>query len=190
MVLAPGRPATEVALLSLSEGAERQGWRIVEGTDLGARRRAESPAPAVVSRSLARALGLGPGSAVPLRVLISGAASAVPIVTFTVVGVAEFQFEGNGAEALATTFDAFQRARASMSSDTADLILVASRPPIEAPATVAAISARRQDVHAFSNEQIGSASARTDSLLPSDLLRARRSPSVRLPLVTACSRYR
>jgi putative ABC transport system permease protein len=154
IVLVPDRPATEVALLNLSEGAERQGWRVVEGTDLGGLRRTESPAPAVVSRSLARALGLGPGSALPLRVMISGAASAVPIVTFTVVGIADFQFEGNGAEALATTYDAFQRARASMSTDTADLILVASRPPIEAPATVAAISARRQDVHAFSNEQI------------------------------------
>jgi putative ABC transport system permease protein len=155
MVLGPNRPATEVTVINLSPGAERQGWHVVEGVDLDAGRPAGSgAATAVVSRPLSRALGLVPGSAVPLRVLIPGAASAVPVVTFTVVGIADFQFESGGGYALATTLDGFDRARASTSTESADVILVASRPAIEARTTVAAIADRLKDVHAFSNEQI------------------------------------
>jgi putative ABC transport system permease protein len=153
-VLTPGHPPTEVALLNVSEGAQRRAWRIVEGADLRSRPRVDTAAPAIVSRSLGRALGLEPGSAVPLRVMVSDAASAVPIVTFTVVGIADFQFEEDAGHTLATTFDAFQRARASMSSEAADVILVASRASTDTIGTVTAIAARRKDVHAFSNEQI------------------------------------
>ena len=157
IVLGPNHPATEVTLINLSPGAERQGWHLVQGVDLGDDRQTGSraaAATAVVSRPLSRALGLVPGSAVPLRVLIPGAASAVPVVTFTVVGVADFQFESGGGYALATTLDGFDRARASTSAESADVILVASRPAIEARTTVAAIADRLKDVHAFSNEQI------------------------------------
>ena len=56
-------------------------------------------------------------------------------------------------DAVATTFDAFRRARAS-TADAADLILVASRPQVESSATVAAIERRRPDVRAYSNAQM------------------------------------
>jgi putative ABC transport system permease protein len=169
MVLVPNRSATEVTLLNVTavsraadapassartRDAEREGWRIVEGVDLGSRGPTASPFPAVVSRALGRALSLAPGSALPLRVVVSGATSVVPLITFTVVGVADFQLDGGGAYAVATTLEAFQHARASLSSESADVILVASRPPADAARAVAAIADRQHAVHAFSNEQI------------------------------------
>jgi putative ABC transport system permease protein len=154
MALVPRRHATEAELISVSGGAGRQGWRIVDGVDLGTAPHAGLAAPAVVSRALSRALDLVPGSALPLRVLLPGAASAVPLVTFNVVGIGDFQVEDTGAHVVATTFDAFQRARGAISSEAADVILVASQPSVDAAATVAAIARRRTDVHAFSNEQI------------------------------------
>jgi putative ABC transport system permease protein len=154
MALVSNHAAAEVALLNVSEGAERQGWHIVAGADLGSPRPAGSGYPAVVNQTLSRAMGLVPGSALPLRVLVAGATSAVPLVTFTVVGVADFELDLGGAYAVATTVEGFQRARASLSDQSADIILIASRPPADAAAAVAAITNRRQDVHAFTNEQI------------------------------------
>jgi putative ABC transport system permease protein len=154
VVLAAGHAPTEVELFNVSAGVERQGWRIVEGVDLDPLARTASAAPAVVSRPLSRALGVAPGSTLRLRVLGSAAATALPTATFTVAGVADFQFDNDTAYAVATTFDAFQRARASMPSDTADVILVSSRSPNPPSSTAAAIAARRKDVHVFSNEQI------------------------------------
>jgi putative ABC transport system permease protein len=154
VVLVPGHAPTDVALLNVSAGAEGQGWRIVEGADLGALGQPASASPAVISRPLSQALGLSPGSPLPLRALTSGAASALPIVRFTVVGIADFQFENDGPYVLATTFEAFRRARASVSPDAADIILVASRQSTDAASTVAAIAGRRKDVLAFSNDQI------------------------------------
>jgi putative ABC transport system permease protein len=154
-VLTAGRGQMEVALVNLTEGAERRVWRLVAGQDLGpAVRTISSSPPAVINRGLAGSLGLAPGSTLQLRVIVSGTASALPAITLEVVGIADFQFDAADEYAVATTFDAFQRARASTASDTADLILVASRPQVEPSATAAAIERRRPDVRAYSNEQV------------------------------------
>jgi putative ABC transport system permease protein len=78
----------------------------------------------------------------------------VPATTFEVVGVADFEFDSADEYAVATTFDAFRRARASTASDAADVILVSSKPDVESSATAAAIERRRPDVRAYSNEQL------------------------------------
>jgi ABC-type lipoprotein release transport system permease subunit len=109
---------------------------------------------AVISRALSRALSASPGSTVSVRVLATGATSAVPTVTFTVAGTADVLVEGGGTYALVTTLDAFQRARSSVSGDSADLILVASKPAVDSGTTVAAVGARVKGVYAFSNEQL------------------------------------
>ena len=155
VVQIPGRRQVEVALVNLTEGAERRVWRLAAGRDLGADVRTNSASPpAVINRGLAEALALGPGSTLRLRVIVSGAASAVPATTFEVVGVADFEFDSADEYAVATTFDAFRQARASTASDAADVILVSSKPDVESSATAAAIERRRPDVRAYSNAQL------------------------------------
>jgi len=153
-VLVPRRGAVGVELVNLTEGAERHVWRLTAGEDLrhGVRTKTSSP-PAVISRGLAESLALAPGSTFRLRPIMSGMASALPAVTFEVIGTADFHFAAAGEDAVATTLEAFQRVRGS-ASDAADLILVTSRPAIESSATVAAIERQRPDVRAYSNDQV------------------------------------
>ena len=84
------------------------------------------PLPAVINQALAARLNLTPGSSLRLRVIVTGATSALPPTVFDVVGVAEFRFDSADEYVVATTFEGYQRARAS-TVDTADLILVASK---------------------------------------------------------------
>ncbi len=150
-----GGDRLDVTLLNVTEGAERQAWTLTSGEDLGDHARVDRSVPrAVVSRGLAEALQLAPGATIRLRGLVSGAASALPAVPFAVAGVADFADASGSEYVVATSFDAFQRVRSSPDADSADVILVASRPDVESSATVAAIERRRPDVRAFSNEDV------------------------------------
>jgi putative ABC transport system permease protein len=149
-VTGPGRPLAGVTVLSVSPGAERHAWRIVEGEDLG-EGHASDPPPLVINRKLARAASLSPGSRVRLRVALS-APSALPPVWFRVVGIAEFQFETAEDLSASTTGTGFDRAAGS--GDEADLVLVASRPESGPSAAAAAIQRLRPDVRVYSNEQV------------------------------------
>jgi putative ABC transport system permease protein len=150
-VTGPGRPLAGVTVLSVSPGAERHAWRIVEGEDLGGEGHASDPPPLVINRKLARAASLSPGSRVRLRVALS-APSALPPVWFRVVGIAEFQFETAEDLSASTTGTGFDRAAGS--GDEADLVLVASRPESGPSAAAAAIQRLRPDVRVYSNEQV------------------------------------
>jgi putative ABC transport system permease protein len=151
---ASNHPEAEIALVNVSEGAEQQGWRVVQGVNLDADSSKRLQAPAVVSRTLARTLGLSPGSTLSVRAEISGARSAAPVVPLTVVGLAEFEFDNAGASTVATTSDTFRRVRGSTGEDPADAILVASNSSSDAHAAAAAIAKARTDVRALSNEQL------------------------------------
>jgi putative ABC transport system permease protein len=153
VVLPSGRPADAVMLLSVSAGAERHAWHIVDGADLGGEKQPTDPPPLVISRKLAEAAGLSPGSPVRLRVALS-APSALPAVLFRVVGIAEFQFETAEDLSASTTVAGFERARGAGSGDEAELVLVASRAESGPSAAVAAIERVRSDVRAYSNEQV------------------------------------
>jgi putative ABC transport system permease protein len=150
VVLGPERPPARATLLSVSAGAERHAWRIVAGEDLGAQQ-ASDPPPLVISRKLAEAASLAPGSRVRLRVALS-TPSALPPVWFRVAGVAEFQFETAEDLSASTTAAGFDRAAGS--GDEADLVLVASRVESGPSAAAAAIRRLRPDVRAYSNEQV------------------------------------
>jgi putative ABC transport system permease protein len=150
-VVGPGRPVTGVTVLSVSPGAERHAWRIVEGEDLGGEGQASDPPPLVINRKLARAAALSPGSRVRLRVVLS-TPSALPPVWFRVAGIAEFQFETAEDLSASTTASGFERAAGS--SDEADLVLVASRDESGPSAAAAAIQRLRSDVRVYSNEQV------------------------------------
>ena len=152
VILGAGRP-TGVTLISVSDGADRRAWRLVAGERLGRGRPAGQPPPLIVNRTLADRLGLAPGSTVRLRIPLGGERSALPAVTFAVVGVAEFDFETSGELIASTTLDVFRRV-AEGARDEADLVMVVSRPPFGAVAAIAAIKRQRPDVRGYSNEQI------------------------------------
>jgi putative ABC transport system permease protein len=150
-VLGSGRPVAGATILSVSPGAERHAWRIVEGEDLGGEDPASDPPPLVINRKLAGAASLSPGSRVRLRVALS-APSALPPVWFRVVGIAEFQFETADDLSASTTASGLDRAAGS--GDEADLVLVASRAESGPSAAAAAIQRLRSDVRVYSNEQV------------------------------------
>jgi putative ABC transport system permease protein len=143
-----------VTLLHVSAGAERHAWRLLAGVALEPGPPSSDGPPLVVDRRLAERLALSPGSTARLRVSASDAPSALPALTFRVVGVAEFEFASPADLMAATTRDGFERARAGESSDEADIVLVRSRPEAGSSAAVAAIERARPHVRAFSNEQL------------------------------------
>ena len=142
----------DATLINVSESAEQSTWRILSGEGLERHREPSELPPLTVSRRLAAALALGPGSTVPLIVAPSGAASAMPSIRFRVVGVADFEFETADEFTAATTLAGFARAHAARSVDEADVMLVRSRG--DASAAVTAIQQQRPDIRAFSNEQL------------------------------------
>ncbi len=149
-----GRASQDVTLVSVSPTAERRAWQVVSGSSLaGVTEKLDHP-PLLVSRRLAASLDLAPGATLKLRVLLPGAPSALPLVTFTVVGIAEFAFDLSDDFTAATTTDAFRQTQADRGSDDADLVLVSSRAAFGPAAAAAAIGQVRPDVKPFSNEEI------------------------------------
>ena len=133
--LVPGRPATEVALINVSAGRRAaRAWRIVDGR--GSRRApARRPRGARLSSAaaLAAALGLGAGSALPLRVLIAGrglrrADRHVHRRRHRRVPVRGRRRARAGDDVRRVSARARRRCRPT----TADVVLVASRPAVEA----------------------------------------------------------
>lgn len=151
-VVSLGRSSQDVTLVSVSPGAERRAWRIVSGHGLG-----EVPGDRpslVVSRRLATSLGVTPGADLEVRVVLPGAPSALPLVTFGVVGIAEFSFDMADDFTAATTTSAFRATQADRGRDDADLVLVSSRASSGAAGAAEAISRVRPDVKPLSNEQL------------------------------------
>jgi putative ABC transport system permease protein len=71
-----------------------------------------------------------------------------------VAGVVEFPFETAGEAVAAVTLRGFAQAVGGADDDQADLLLVASRKESGTEAAVAAIRARRPDLHPFSTEEV------------------------------------
>lgn len=139
-----GGRASTVALIG-TEARRRGEWRVLQGADL--EEDAGGTAQLIVNRSLAAELGLFPGSSVEV-------ASILPARPFRVVGVVEFPFETAGEGMAAVTLAGFAQALGGMGVDQADLLLVASRQETGTEAAVAAIRARRPDLHPFSTEAV------------------------------------
>ena len=149
----PGRGEVALTLRGVSAGAERRVWRIVAGRNLSDAPATAEP-PLVVNRRLADELKVAPGSILRLRVSLWSGPSALPAVAFRIVGIAEFQLESLEDLLASTTIEALDLAWARDVSDDADVVLVASRPNYGAAAAVAAITRRRPDLRAYSNEQM------------------------------------
>ncbi|HEY7058739.1 MAG TPA: FtsX-like permease family protein [Vicinamibacterales bacterium] len=129
----------------------RSMWTIVEGQDLPAE---GSASVAVVNRQFARHVGLRIGSAFALRGRCGDDSTALPPVTFTVSGIAEFPFDSATEFSVAGTLADADRLCGQESRDTADMLLVRSSPRLGSLAAAAAIRAVRPGLYAVSNEEL------------------------------------
>ena len=159
----PSGPPTGLELIGTTDLDGEGIWNSIEGTGLagsktgtaGGSRQDDSVMPsAVISKSLASRLGLKAGSTIRLRVRLADRMSALPAMTFRVVGVADFPFEAHDAYMVATTMDGFRAVHGGVLGDQADMILASAAPSIPPEAAVAAISALRPDLRVFSNDQV------------------------------------
>lgn len=157
VVLPPEGASAGATLVATDDPVGAGVWTLVAGTgppgEPAGPKSVTNP-PAVISRSLAAAFGLGPGSIVRVRVQLADARSALPAIEFRVAGVADFRFEPAADYVLQTTLDGFARAQGGAEADEADMVLVASASWAGADRAAAAAMRVRPELRAFSNEQV------------------------------------
>ena len=157
--LVPGRPAEGVELIGSTDPQGLGIWKAIEGSDLGDPTRLRqgfggASESAVISRSMANRLNLSVGSRIAVRIRISGSLSAMPPVDLRVAGIADFPFEAEGGNVVATTMEALKAVHGGVLDDQVTFMFARSRASAGPEAAAAAISALRPDVRAFSNEQV------------------------------------
>jgi putative ABC transport system permease protein len=134
----------------------RRTWTMIEGEPLPDEPPAEGPPPVVLNLNLARDLGAGPGDTVRLQY------KSLPGMEFAVTGVVDIIFDSAEARTAVTTREAYFRLHGAPDADTADLLLVASRPGVPSVDTVAAIHEAVPEYHPFSNADFVARFQRTD----------------------------
>jgi putative ABC transport system permease protein len=144
--------ARSVTLVGAGGSAPTGGWTVVAGRNLDASATAGTPA-ALVSRSVAEELGVGPGSRLRIRSGSSGEASVMPAIECLVAGVADFTFQSAGELTIATTAAGFDALHGGAHGDP-DLVFVRSAPEAGADAAARAIGQLRPDLHAYSNADL------------------------------------
>jgi putative ABC transport system permease protein len=146
----PGRPVEGIELIGSTDPQGLGIWKAIEGSDLGG----GASESAVISRAMANRLNLSVGSRIAVRIRISGSLSAMPPVNLRIAGVADFPFEAEGGNVVATTMEALRAVHGGVLDDQATFMFARSRASAGPEAAAAAISALRPDVRAFSNEQV------------------------------------
>jgi hypothetical protein len=136
------------------------GWRLVEGRDLD---EVTGPYPGVVvSRSvltdyvpaLDRTMTARIGELLTLRGDCLDGVSAVLPVTFEIVGVGEFPFDGESSRLAAVTPPDLAEVCGEVFSDEADVLLVASRKGFGAEAATRAVGEALPELNVFSNSDL------------------------------------
>ena len=109
----------------------------------------------LVTEPLAAALGAQPGDRVgAAHRSADRIATALPLATFRVVGLADFPFDSAEEFSAAASRASVARACGDEADDVADMLLVASREGHGAEAAVAAIRRQLPELHPATNEQI------------------------------------
>ncbi len=88
-----------------------------------------------------------------MRGRCDGGASILPPVAVRIAGVVSFPFDSAGQLTAAAHFPVLDRLCGG-AADSADLLMVASRPEAGPDAAVAAIRKARPDLYAFSNDEV------------------------------------
>lgn len=142
---------TLVGAPPVAPGKSGRAWTVIEGSDLGGA--AGDPAPLLVSRRLAGQLGAAIGDTIDIRGSCTDDRSAVPPVTFRIIGIAQFPYDDLSALTAAARLDDVARTCGEHDRGEADLILIRTREG-RPDATVAAIRGSIPGIHPFSNEQL------------------------------------
>jgi putative ABC transport system permease protein len=148
------RDAVSVAFVGTTANAVSSAWDLVTGTSL-----TDAPPPGdlpsiIVNGNLAEALDLTPGAMLRLRVSVPGSASALPAVTYRVVGIGTSRFESADDYAVTTTIQGFDAGHGGAGRDEAAMVLVASRPGASVTENAAAIGRLRPGLRVMSTDQI------------------------------------
>jgi putative ABC transport system permease protein len=132
-----------------SDPAARPMWTMIEGRDIAGR----GESAVVVNRHFAQALRASVGSSFVLRGRCREGQDAAA-GEFTIAGIAEFPFDTATADTVAGTLQAAGRLCGRLTDDTADLLLVRSRPASGADGAAAAIRRARPDLHVVTSEDL------------------------------------
>jgi putative ABC transport system permease protein len=122
-------------------------WTILRGRDI-------STGPeVVVNQNTANRLRIQPGASITLRAFCTGEDQALPPVTFTAVGVAEFPFDTPNGITIAASLGQVAEACGGNEVNEADVIMAASQEAAGADAAVADVSKLFPDLKALSNAE-------------------------------------
>jgi ABC-type lipoprotein release transport system permease subunit len=150
----PDGSELDIVLVGTTHSGARVAWTLLKGADLPIGSGSGESCPVLVGSNLATVLNLEPGAVLPLRVADSKQASALPIVSCTVVGVARSLFSAAGEYDVLTPMESLERLNGGADPDTADLVLVASRPEAGPAAAVKAIAQLHPDLRVYSNDDV------------------------------------
>jgi putative ABC transport system permease protein len=143
-----------VALIGSTHSGAQVAWTLISGADLPADGASTDRCPLLVGRNLATTLNLQPGATLSIRAGVSGERSVLPAIPCRVVGIGSSPFSAGNEYEVLTTMTGMREVRGGADDDTADVVLVASRPDIGPSAAVRAIAAERPDLHVYSNDDV------------------------------------
>ena len=147
-VLVRGKDSDVSIGLTGMDPGRRRPWTLVSGREVGPQ---SSAREVVVNERVMQELNLQLGGQASIRVECDPGRVAPSPLVFTVVGVAQFPFDGEGQGTAAMSYGTLKEACGDERNQ-ADMLMVASRgTPAE---TVAAIRASQPQVYAVTNEQI------------------------------------
>jgi len=146
-VLAGGTKEVSATLQGVA-GTTTYPWTILRGHDITPGR-----PEVVINENTATRAQLAPGSRLRLRAFCTGEQQALPPVSFTVAGIAQFPFDSPVGTTIATSLPMLARACGGDESNEADVIMVASQESAGTPATVADVAKLLPDLHVLSNAE-------------------------------------
>jgi ABC-type lipoprotein release transport system permease subunit len=148
---AAGQPRRRVQFIAADPQA-RPMWTVVNGRGLAAG--ASAAPPLLVNRTVAANEHVAPGSTLSLRGTCGPDQDALPPMTFTIVGIAEFPFDDAAAQTVAGRLSDLSRLCEGAQALGADMLLVRSNPGDGADRAAAAIQALRPGLHVVTNEEL------------------------------------
>ncbi|MEQ1757022.1 MAG: FtsX-like permease family protein [Vicinamibacterales bacterium] len=122
-------------------------WTLLTGRDVNGR------GEALINESTARTLNLKPGSMLPLHPTCGGA-SALPVATVVVVGVATFPFDSLSSATIVTSMETLGQICGNVDVADADLIMVASSESAGSQTAAEAIRNAVPELQVLTNAQL------------------------------------
>ena len=128
-------------------GSATHPWSMLRGRDIGA------GAEVVINENAAARLRVGPGARITLKASCSNDPQALPPVTLTIAGVAQFPFDTPNGTTLAASLDEVGEACGGNESGEADVIMVASDETAGTDAAVADVANHFPHLRVLSNAE-------------------------------------